>query len=628
MKHRNPSFGRRPFATIFAACWIVWTGLAAGAQPQPAWRIRPLVLDANEGCAIGDIDGNGSPDIVAGRNWYPAPEFTPRPLRTIEDWNGYVQSNGDFLFDVNGDGRLDVIAGSFIPGEVHWYQNPGDEALRLGHLWPRHLLADTGRSENEAQLLSDLDQDGTPEWLVNSWNPKNPLLAWRFVASSEDLPGGAKYRMEAATLAATGNSHGLGAGDLNGAGKFDVLTGAGWYQQPESNPWDQPWSFHPDWQIQASIPMLVADVDRDGRSDVLVGQGHDYGLSWWRQLLPQTDGTLAFDKILIDKSYSQPHALALADLDGDGRDELITGKRYFAHNGGDPGGREPPLIVAYAFDPEEAAFHKTVIEQGHVGIGLQIATGDLDGNRSIDLAVAGKSGSYVLFNPRGSDIAPADRSQVPRISRELVGWTLHIHPLLLDQQAMATNRALELLQVQLEEIDRTLPPAAVADLKKVPLWLSPEYPQIAPQAEYHPGRQWLREQGRDERMVRGVEFTNVRIFEEETRRMPNFALHELAHAYHHRVLSDGFENRAILQAYAAAVAGGKYDRVERQDAQGNLTHDRHYGLTNPPEYFAECSEAFFARNDFFPYDRQQLQQVDPAVCELLAEAWGVTPSQR
>jgi hypothetical protein len=259
---------------------------------------------------------------------------------------------------------------------------------------------DTGVGENEAQLLTDVDGDGGPEWVVNSWNPKKPLLIWRLVDAEEGLPGNARYRMVPAKLAETGNTHGLGVGDLNGDGRLDVLTGAGWYEQPAERPWEQPWKHHPDWEIQASIPILVTDVDRDGRNDIVIGRGHDYGLQWWRQIEPNELGKLQFDKIMIDDSFSQPHALALADLDGDGQDQIVSGKRYFAHNGGDPGGRDLPLVVAYKYDSSTMKFNKRVLEQGQVGTGLQICIGDMNGDQAVDVVVPGKTGTYILLNPR------------------------------------------------------------------------------------------------------------------------------------------------------------------------------------------------------------------------------------
>ena len=124
-------------------------------------------------------------------------------------------------------------------------------------------------------------------------------------------------------------------------------------------------------------------------------------------------------------------------------------------------------------------------------------------------------------------------------------------------------------------------------------------------------------------MAKGIEFTNVRIFEAETRRMPNFSLHELAHAYHDRELDGGFDNAEIKAAYKKAKASGKYDRVERQDSEGRKTVDRAYAMTNPQEYFAESTEAFFSRNDFYPYARDELKQQDPVMFGLLSKIWEV-----
>ncbi len=211
-----------------------------------------------------------------------------------------------------------------------------------------------------------------------------------------------------------------------------------------------------------------------------------------------------------------------------------------------------------------------------------------------------------------------------RETRTIAGWSLHVSRGLLASEEAATAKALELLQGQLEEIIRVVPKAAVVELQKVPLYFSPEYPGIRPSAEYHPDGIWLSENGRDPVMAKGVEFTNIRVFEADTRRMPNFALHELAHGYHDRYLPQSHDNPEVKAAYEAAKAGGKYDSVERQDSEGHKRMDRAYAMTNPAEYFAEATEAFFTRNDFFPYTKDELKQHDPAMFELLGKLWGTT----
>ena len=160
------------------ACLIA---VPAWGEHPIAFNVRLLTVDANEGCDIADVDGDQKLDIVAGRNWYQNGQWVPRPVRMIDDWNGYVRSNGDWAYDINGDGYPDVVAMDFTSGEVYWYQNPGPEGLSRGQLWAPHLLVDTQQTTNEVCYLIDLTGDGKPEWFANQWNKKHAdpgLDAW------------------------------------------------------------------------------------------------------------------------------------------------------------------------------------------------------------------------------------------------------------------------------------------------------------------------------------------------------------------------------------------------------------------------------------------------------------------
>ena len=222
-------------------------------------------------------------------------------------------------------------------------------------------------------------------------------------------------------------------------------------------------------------------------------------------------------------------------------------------------------------------------------------------------------------------MVPVHASATGFQTNSIEGWTVLVNERLLTEDKAATGKALELLRAQLQEIVRVAPAPAVAQLREVTLWFSPEYPGVKPKAEYHPGAGWLREHGRDPAMVKGIEFTDVRNFEAETRRMPNFTLHELAHAYHDRVLARGFDNPEIKAAYERVKASKTYDKVERWFGNGRSnTFERAYAMTNPMEYFAETTEAFFSRNDFFPFNRAELKRHDPGMEQLLARLWGVT----
>lgn len=364
------------------------------APPSIKWEKVKLSDHLNEGIAIFDVNNNGRLDITAGPNWYAAPDFKPRPLRTLDKVlnDEYVDTNGEHAFDVNGDGWTDIITASWFSDKVHWFENPGKEGLASGKLWARHFIAD-GQGSCEGTLLEDLDGDGVPEIIINSWNAKKPMTVIR-------MEPGREPKFTVVDLGGPGTGHGIAVGDINGDKRTDILVPEGWFEQPAEKPFTTPWTFH-EMPIQfsgGSLPGLILDLTGDGRNDIIMGHGHNYGLYWLEQGPPE-NGSPTWTKHEIDNSFSQLHVLVWADLDGDGRNEVITGKRWRGHKGGDPGAAEPMCLFRYTWDRSTRKFIRDTIsfDEG-VGSGMQIRVADLDGDGKLDIAVAGKTGTYILFN--------------------------------------------------------------------------------------------------------------------------------------------------------------------------------------------------------------------------------------
>ena len=231
---------------------------------------------------------------------------------------------------------------------------------------------------------------------------------------------------------------------------------------------------------------------------------------------------------------------------------------------------------------------------------------------SIVLLLAGCSAAEV--DVRGPRYTPTSDYE----TRTIEGWTIRVNRALLHPTSSSGGPALRLLAHRLQEVSRALPLEACEALRKAPIWLGLDDGH-SPLAEYHASAAWLRENGYNPEKAKAVEIGNASRFLLADREQPFMLLHELAHAYHDRVL--GFDHPGILAAYAAATAAGTYDAVLRSTGKT----ERHYAMTDAKEYFAEGAEAFFGVNDFYPFVRIELERHDPALVRVLEEVWRSRP---
>jgi putative membrane-bound dehydrogenase-like protein len=340
-------------------------------------------------------------DVVYGPYWFAGPDFKksheiypakPQPM------NAYADHFFAWVHDFNSDGHNDVLTVGFPGTPAFVYENPGKTLNSHGH-WTKHQVFDW--VSNESPAFTDITGDGQPELVCTragmfgyATPTKNSFDPWTFTRISDAI---AHERF----------GHALGVGDVDGDNRQDILMNAGWFKNPGSNQ-EGLWEFSPTPFCPGGADMFAYDVNGDGLNDVITSlDAHGYGLAWWEQRL-DANGQREFVKHLIMGSkpsenpyglhFSELHSVRLADINGDGLQDIITGKTYWSHHRQSSNWDAGPVV--YWFELNRNADHSVEwvphLADDASGIGRQIVVADIDGNESPDIVVGGMLGCHVL----------------------------------------------------------------------------------------------------------------------------------------------------------------------------------------------------------------------------------------
>jgi hypothetical protein len=429
-------------------------GGAGGAAPptNPNLTYTKLTLHNRflaESVAVGDFNQDGNLDIAAGRRWYAGPfgpnyntaagehiyrdghEDLPVTGAAIEINTGVSDSWAAYSYDINGDGWDDIIQitasdiGPMLPGQTpipfgtgNWYQNPKNAAGN----WPKFQISADMKGEHKA--FADMTGDGKPE-ILGSCKNCNPIQTWGYWQANWTNPT-APWTFHPVTRTYTykdgccGWLHGLGAGDVNGDGKLDLLERSGVWLQPATP--TGAWTF---LNNAFSIPeflglepdiggsnMYAYDVDGDGLNDVVSSSNsHGYGLAWFkqgpagmftRQMIMNTPEQMA---MYNNVAVSQLHSLWLEDMDGDGLKDIVTGKTFLAHPyaTGDAGGMDPVQFYVFKLVRTPTAhFEPHLIDadtamQKAAGGAREFKVIDINKDGIKDIVISSKRGLFVYL---------------------------------------------------------------------------------------------------------------------------------------------------------------------------------------------------------------------------------------
>jgi hypothetical protein len=369
---------------------------------QVSWERTQFTAEFHsEGAHTGDFNGDGKMDLVSGPFWYEGPEF-----KTIHEYyepekiekKGHSHCFEMFTDDFNSDGKTDILVISW-PGKVsYWFENPGKTSDNKKH-WKKHVTL--AKVENESPIFADVNGDGVKD-VVCSVGGTFGFYSYKKGEATKDWPF-----TKISTAKATGGryTHGLGVGDVNGDGLMDVLEKGGWWEQTKSGLWTlHKFAFtHPK---HGGAQMYAYDFDGDGDNDILTSlSAHEYGLAWFENKTVNGKITLTKHLIMGDLKenplkgvcFSQLHAIDLVDMNGDGIKDFVTGKRHWAHSGGDPGAKDPSVL--YWFETKREAGKVKFIPHlidNNSGVGTQVIAIDINADKRPDVILGNKNGTFLM----------------------------------------------------------------------------------------------------------------------------------------------------------------------------------------------------------------------------------------
>jgi hypothetical protein len=387
---------------IISSCFIMSTLPVVNlTYAQSATRFKKHIITTDfisEGVAVGDVNHDGKTDILAGTCWFEAPDWKRHgiaPTPVLRPGKEYSTSFLNYSMDVNLDGWTDQVIVGYPGTPAVWYENPKNKP----GFWEKHAVMDNVGVGNESPNFVDIEGDGRVDILCADINAKQ--MVWLSPPVSAGDTVWSRHSISVANFLGTDRySHGLGFGDVNMDGRKDVLIKTGWWEAPVNR--RQPiWIFHPADFGEDCSEMYVLDVNGDGLNDVISASAHKYGI-WWHQQVKDAQGNITWVKHEISKAFSETHGVALADVNNDGHPDIITGKRWFAHNDTDtdPGSHEPAVLYWFEFTPGKVPYFVPHEIDNDSGVGLHVVVWDMNKDKKQDIVISNKKGVFYFENIR------------------------------------------------------------------------------------------------------------------------------------------------------------------------------------------------------------------------------------